>query len=521
MKHRNKDLVKILRDELAANGIVKKEDQAVILGQAMSEMKFSQSQLKERKSDKAAEAAYGFSSQEVAPFTYAYKQSEKAKELGNTEAGEGSKYKGRGYIQLTGKANYQKIGKELFKDGVLDDPDALVKNPDLMLDPYLAAKASVKYLLLKPNFKNVLAQPDLRTRALEMTKLINGGLFKPGTLEPRDRKHEGGSKLTYAQDVENRINNVIGFNKQMTLNEAGIPVDVDGIITPEGKTDKAWNKYSASLNKSKADTPYPEVSDRYKMELLSKPDVKNINEVKRVQAQIGADVDGVWLDRSQKALELYNRQVYDNTVRPPSDTYRQEGFQSPAPKSPSMFQRAVEGLIPSAQAAEVNPEFDGLPPHEQLRMLLGERAKFAQTDPRRTDLLQQQSKAAQEELYFGGTSERDDPLRNKIATSLAAGDRQRFAQTDPRRVDLNQPAPVAAPLNTEARPYGGYLVDGSGNVVWDGSGNPVEYSAGHANDRPPPEKQYATMEELLIDKDLMQNPLLFNDADAKRMWERF
>jgi len=246
MNYRTKDLVKILRDELAANGIVKKEDQAVILGQAMSEMKFSQSQLKERKSDKAAEAAYGFSSQEVAPFTYAYKQSKKAKELGNTEAGEGSKYKGRGYIQLTGKANYQKIGKELFKDGVLDDPDALVKNPDLMLDPYLAAKASVKYLLLKPNFKNVLSQPDLRTRALEMTKLINGGLFKPGTLEPRDRKHEGGSKLTYAQDVENRINNVIGFNKQMTLNEAGIPVDVDGIITPKGKTETAWNKYISS-----------------------------------------------------------------------------------------------------------------------------------------------------------------------------------------------------------------------------------------------------------------------------------
>ena len=32
----------------------------------------------------------------------------------------------------------------------------------------------------------------------------------------------------------------------MTLNEAGIPVDVDGIITPKGKTDEAWNKYISS-----------------------------------------------------------------------------------------------------------------------------------------------------------------------------------------------------------------------------------------------------------------------------------
>ena len=37
----------------------------------------------------------------------------------------------------------------------------------------------------------------------------------------------------------------------------------------------------------------------------------------------------------------------------------------------------------------------------------------------------------------------------------------------------------------------------------------------------PPEKQYATMEDLLIDKDLMQNPMLFNDEDAKRMWLTF
>jgi len=330
MKYRTKDLVKILRDELAANGIVKKEDQAVILGQAMSEMKFSQSQLKERKSDKAAEAAYGFSSQEVAPFTYAYKQSKKAKELGNTEAGEGSKYKGRGYIQLTGKANYQKIGKELFKDGVLDDPDALVKNPDLILDPYLAAKASVKYLLLKPNFKNVLAQPDLRTRALEMTKLINGGLFKPGTLEPRDRKHRGGSKLTYAQDVENRINNVIGFNKQMTLNEAGIPVDVDGIITPDGKTDKAWNKYietekAGSKNGNAMDPSQPSVTSpdiepegipsplERRMEFAQATplnrvipgglDPSDISGIKSLQKMVGAKQDGAWGPNSQAAYD--------------------------------------------------------------------------------------------------------------------------------------------------------------------------------------------------------------------------
>lgn len=159
-----------------------------------------------------------------------------------------------------------------------------------------------------------------------------------------------------------------------------------------------------------------------------------------------------------------------------------------ASKEPSMFQRAVEGMIPSAQASEA----------DQLRVLMGERAKFAQTDPRRTDLLQQQSRMAQERNFFGGESERNNPNREAIATNLAAQDRQRFAQTDPRRVDLGQPVqrsmPPPAPAPREPR-YGGYVTDGSGNVIVDGSGMPVQYGAG-------PE-EYATMEDLLADRGLM------------------
>tara|TARA_B110000503_G_scaffold17897_1_gene26163 strand:+ start:329 stop:1681 length:1353 start_codon:yes stop_codon:yes gene_type:complete len=142
-----------------------------------------------------------------------------------------------------------------------------------------------------------------------------------------------------------------------------------------------------------SDTPYPEVSDRHKMELLSKPNVNSPDGVRRVQAQIGADVDGIWGKQSQDLFDMHNRQAYDNKVRPPSDTYRQEGFQRQAPRKTSLLEQGVNAIVPSAQAAAM---------------------------------------------------------------------------------------PVA-----------------------------------------PPEKQYATMEDLLIDKDLMQNPMLFNDEDAKRMWLTF
>ncbi len=59
----------------------------------------------------------------------------KAVTLGNTMPGDGEKYKGRGYIQLTGKYNYEQAGKALGLD--------LVKKPELVEKPEVAAKVAV------------------------------------------------------------------------------------------------------------------------------------------------------------------------------------------------------------------------------------------------------------------------------------------------------------------------------------------------------------------------------------------
>jgi len=61
----------------------------------------------------------------------------KAKRLGNTEVGDGSKYKGRGYIQLTGRYNYRKAGE------ALDLP--LEEFPELVEDPKIAAEVALWY----------------------------------------------------------------------------------------------------------------------------------------------------------------------------------------------------------------------------------------------------------------------------------------------------------------------------------------------------------------------------------------
>ncbi len=54
-----------------------------------------------------------------------------AAQLGNIHPGDGAKYHGRGYVMLTGLANYMKAGAKLGQD--------LVGNPDLALRPDNAA----------------------------------------------------------------------------------------------------------------------------------------------------------------------------------------------------------------------------------------------------------------------------------------------------------------------------------------------------------------------------------------------
>jgi putative chitinase len=55
-------------------------------------------------------------------------------DLGNTQPGDGPRYKGRGLLQATGRAQYTTIGKALGLD--------LVNNPDLLKSPIEAARSA-------------------------------------------------------------------------------------------------------------------------------------------------------------------------------------------------------------------------------------------------------------------------------------------------------------------------------------------------------------------------------------------
>ena len=85
-----------------------------------------------------------------------------AKILGNKHPGDGQKYHGRGFIQLTGKDNYTKCGAAIGKDLDMD--------PDFLTTPEGALKSALWFW----NAHNLSSLADTDD-VLHMTKKINGG----------------------------------------------------------------------------------------------------------------------------------------------------------------------------------------------------------------------------------------------------------------------------------------------------------------------------------------------------------
>jgi putative chitinase len=85
------------------------------------------------------------------------------KDLGNTQPGDGVRYKGRGPIQITGRNNYRKFGKLIGID--------LEKYPELASNPCIGMRLALEYW--KDRNLNAYADADdIET----ITRRINGGV---------------------------------------------------------------------------------------------------------------------------------------------------------------------------------------------------------------------------------------------------------------------------------------------------------------------------------------------------------
>ena len=83
-------------------------------------------------------------------------------DLGNTQAGDGKRFKGRGPIQLTGRANYRLFGRALGID--------FENNPEIVALPSIGLLAACHFWRMRG--LNELADAD---DIIAITKRVNGG----------------------------------------------------------------------------------------------------------------------------------------------------------------------------------------------------------------------------------------------------------------------------------------------------------------------------------------------------------
>jgi peptidoglycan L-alanyl-D-glutamate endopeptidase CwlK len=102
----------------------------------------------------------------TSPDGHAFDLYDNRKDLGNLGKPDGDRFKGRGFVQLTGRANYLKHGKAIGLG------DKLVKNPELANDAAIAAKLLASFLKNKEMaIKHALLVGDLAGAR----RLVNGG----------------------------------------------------------------------------------------------------------------------------------------------------------------------------------------------------------------------------------------------------------------------------------------------------------------------------------------------------------
>jgi putative chitinase len=108
-------------------------------------------------------------------FNYIYGTGKLGRDLGNTSAGDGWKYIGRGLLGTTGKANYQ----QLTNDTGID----FVNHPELLEQPHYALMSAVNFW----NKYNLSAKADLGDFK-GITQRINGGQIGAANREENYKK---------------------------------------------------------------------------------------------------------------------------------------------------------------------------------------------------------------------------------------------------------------------------------------------------------------------------------------------
>ena len=103
-------------------------------------------------------------------------------DLGNTEPGWGVKYKGRGWLQLTGAENYRQFSQWAYEKGIAPTPTHFFDHPELVADDrYVGLSTSWYWTVARPDINSLCDANDFTSVVIR----INGGT---NGLDDRERR---------------------------------------------------------------------------------------------------------------------------------------------------------------------------------------------------------------------------------------------------------------------------------------------------------------------------------------------
>lgn len=184
------------------------------------------------------------------------------RDLGNTQPGDGVRYKGRGPIQLTGRANYRAFTQWANRSGV--STLNFENEPKLLEDPRWGFMAAAYYwVVARPKLNEYADNGDV----LAATRAINGGT---NGLAERTKFYNEALRMLQSQKETKPVEKVISFSRtdiaQDTYYNCG-PASAQTVIKAAVGTTYKETELGAALRTHRGGTDYigqfPAVLNRY------------------------------------------------------------------------------------------------------------------------------------------------------------------------------------------------------------------------------------------------------------------
>lgn len=210
------------------------------------------------------------------------------RDLGNTQRGDGRRFKGSGPIQLTGRSNFTAFSRWAAQGGYISDPMLFVNRPELVRQnpAYGFLAASWYWVVARPNINPMSDRRDLEG----VTRAINGGLN--GLADRRNRWNRClrlGSALL-PSDVAPPSGIVGGAKSSVKKVQDIVGVAVDGDWGPA--TTKAVKELQEALDLT-ADGQWGPTTEGAVMSLIEKIDAL-AKDVKQIKSDVRHMPKRVW-----------------------------------------------------------------------------------------------------------------------------------------------------------------------------------------------------------------------------------